>query len=73
METNQPSNMNNSYDSQLINIRQEDTSVNMKTSVNVSKSNNKEQILNAIYRSVVDVDGSVIAGAQNYGRILRFK
>ena len=46
METNQPSNMNNSYDSQLINIRQEDTSVNMKTSVNVSKSNNKEQILN---------------------------
>ena len=36
----------------------------------VGKDNEK---LNAIYRSVVDVDGSVIAGAQNYGRILRFK
>ena len=29
--------------------------------------------LNAIYRSVQDVDGSIIAGAQNYGRILRFE
>ena len=29
--------------------------------------------LNAIYRSVVDVDGSIIAGAQNYGRILKFQ
>ena len=29
--------------------------------------------LNAIYRSVVDVNGSVIAGAQNYARILRFE
>jgi len=29
--------------------------------------------LNAIYRSVTDVDGSVIAGAQNYGRILKFE
>ena len=36
----------------------------------VGKDNEK---LNAIYRSVVDVDGSVIAGAQNYGRILKFK
>ena len=52
METNQPSNMNNSYDSQLINIRQEDTSVNMKTSVNVSKSNNKEQILNMELKNI---------------------
>ena len=52
METNQPSNMNNSYDSQLINIRQEDTSVNMKTSVSVSKSNNKEQILNMELKNI---------------------
>ena len=52
METNQPSNMNNSYDSQLINIRQEDTNVNMKTSVNVSKSNNKEQILNMELKNI---------------------
>ena len=52
METNQPSNMNNSYDSQLINIRQEDTSVNMKTSVNVSKNNNKEQILNMELKNI---------------------
>ena len=52
METNQPSNMNNSYDSQLINIRQEDTSVNMKTSVKVSKSNNKEQILNMELKNI---------------------
>ena len=29
--------------------------------------------LNAIYRSVTDVDGSVIAGAQNYARILKFE
>ena len=29
--------------------------------------------LNAIYRSVVDVDGTIIAGAQNYGRILKFQ
>ena len=29
--------------------------------------------LNAIYRSVKDVDGNIIAGAQNYGRILRFE
>ena len=29
--------------------------------------------LNAIYRSVVDVDGSIIAGAQNYARILKFQ
>ena len=29
--------------------------------------------LNAIYRSVVDVDGSIIAGAQNYGRILKIE
>jgi hypothetical protein len=28
--------------------------------------------LNAIYRSVTDVDGRVIAGAQNYARILKF-
>ena len=52
METNQPSNMNNSYDSQLINIRQEDTSVNMKTSVNVSKASNKEQILNMELKNI---------------------
>ena len=44
--------MNNSYDSQLINIRQEDTSVNIKTSVNVSKSNNKEQILNMELKNI---------------------
>ena len=36
----------------------------------VGKDNSK---LNAIYRSVVDVDGSIIAGAQNYGRILKFQ
>ena len=29
--------------------------------------------LNAIYRSIKDVDGNIIAGAQNYGRILRFE
>ena len=29
--------------------------------------------LNAIYRSVQDVDGSIIAGAQNYARILKFE
>ena len=29
--------------------------------------------LNAIYRSVKDVDGNIMAGAQNYGRILRFE
>ena len=29
--------------------------------------------LNAIYRSVEDIDGSIIAGAQNYGRILKFE
>ena len=52
METNQPSNINNSYDSQLINIRQEDTSVNMKTSVNVSKNSNKEQILNMELKNI---------------------
>jgi hypothetical protein len=34
----------------------------------VGKGNEK---LNAVYRSVEDVDGSIIAGAQNYGRILR--
>ena len=52
METNQPSNINNSYDLQLINIRQEDTSVNMKTSVNVSKNSNKEQILNMELKNI---------------------
>ena len=36
----------------------------------VGRDNEK---LNAVYRSVVDVDGSIIAGAQNYGRILRLK
>ena len=36
----------------------------------VGKNNTK---LNAIYRSVIDVDGSIIAGAQNYGRILKFE
>ena len=36
----------------------------------VGKDNEK---LNAIYRSVVDVDGTIIAGAQNYGRILKFQ
>ena len=29
--------------------------------------------LNAIYRSVEDIDGTIIAGAQNYGRILKFE
>ena len=36
----------------------------------LGKNNSK---LNAIYRSVNDVDGSVIAGAQNYARILKFE
>ena len=36
----------------------------------VGEDNSK---LNAIYRSVVDVDGTIIAGAQNYGRILKFQ
>ncbi|MBO6243581.1 MAG: exo-alpha-sialidase [Clostridia bacterium] len=34
---------------------------------------NENTKLNAIYRSIVDVDGSIIAGAQNYGRILKFE
>ena len=29
--------------------------------------------LNVVYRSVSDVDGNVIAGAQNYERILKFE
>ena len=36
----------------------------------VAKGNSK---LNAIYRSITDVDGTVIAGAQNFGRILKFQ
>ena len=36
----------------------------------VGKDNAK---LNAIYRSVIDIDGNIIAGAQNYGRILKFE
>ena len=55
METNQSSNINNnSNDSQLINyMKQEELSVNMKSSVNVSKnSNNKEQILNMELKNI---------------------
>ena len=33
----------------------------------------EKEKLNAIYRSIVDIDGSIIAGAQEYGRTLRFK
>ena len=36
----------------------------------IAEENDK---LNAIYRSIVDIDESIIAGAQDYGRILRFK
>ena len=36
----------------------------------VGEDNSK---LNAIYRSIIDVDGTIIAGAQNYGRILKFQ
>ena len=53
METNQSSNVNNSYDSQLINYaKQEDINVNIKNSVNVSKNSNKEQILNMELKNI---------------------
>ena len=53
METNQSSNINNSYDSQLINYaKQEDINVNIKNSVSVSKNSNKEQILNMELKNI---------------------
>ena len=48
-----------------------DYGLNWEITNDIVGENNEK--LNAIYRSFVDVDGSIIAGAQNYARILRLK
>ena len=53
METNQSSNINKSNDSEILNyIKQENTNMNINSSVNISKNSNNEQILDMELKNI---------------------
>ena len=53
METNQSSNINKSNDSDILNyIKQENTNININSSVNISKNSNNEQILDMELKNI---------------------